>query len=203
MAPDSWTAFLLASLVTAFTPGQAILLALSNALERGRSLALVSSCGNVAGLFLVASVAATGLGLLMQELPWTLQALRIGGALYLIYLGLQPWWPAQPGRSAPRAPARTRRALFMQGLTVAATNPKGILFFAALFPQFVGAGPGLAWRFLALTLTFAACTLIAHGVYILAAPWAGTRMQGRLDPAFARKLGGVLFILLGLGLLLA
>ncbi|RLM53070.1 hypothetical protein DVK02_15275 [Halobellus sp. Atlit-31R] len=86
---------------------------------------------------------------------------------------------------------------------MAATNPKGILFFAALFPQFVGTGPGLAWRFLALTLSFAACTLAAHGFYILAAPWASMRLRGRLSPAVGRKLGGALFVLLGLGLLLA
>ncbi|MCC2971019.1 LysE family translocator [Massilia sp. IC2-476] len=205
MDSECWSAFLLASLVTAFTPGQAILLAVSNTLERGRSHALVSSSGNIAGLFIVAGAAAAGLGLLMQELPWTLQALRIGGALYLIYLGLQPWWPARPTRiaSVPRTPAPTRRDLFMQGLTVAATNPKGLLFFGALFPQFVGTGPGLAARFLALTLSFAACTLVAHAVYILAAPWAGARLRDRVSPASGRKLAGSLFVLLGLGLLLA
>ncbi len=202
---ESWTAFLLASLVTAFTPGQAILLAMSNALERGRSQALLSSGGNLAGLLLVAAATAAGLGLLMRAAPGVLHALRIAGALYLIYLGLQPWWPARhrAGAHATRRPAPTKRALFMQGLTVAATNPKGILFFGALFPQFVGAGPGLASRFLVLTLTFAGCTLAAHLFFIMAAPWAGMRLRGRISPAGARKAGGALFVLLGIGLLLS
>lgn len=201
---DSWSTFLLASIVTAFTPGQAILLAISNALERGRSQALLSSGGNIAGLLLLAGATAAGLGLLMEGAPGALQAVKAAGAVYLVYLGLQPWWPARraPGAMASRAGAPTKRALFMQGLTVAATNPKGILFFGALFPQFVGAGPGLVSRFLVLTLTFAGCTLAAHLFFIMAAPWASRRLGGSVSPASARKLGGALFVLLGIGLLL-
>lgn len=205
MSADTWSAFLLASLVTAFTPGQAILLAISNALERGRLQALISSCGNVAGLFLVAGITSTGLGALMRHTPGALQALKVAGALYLVYLGLQAWRHTPPVRSAAAgtAPALGRRQLFMQGLTVAASNPKSILFFGALFPQFAGSGPGLPWRFAMLTASFAACTLLAHAVYILGARWASGRFKDGVDARLARRCGGVLFVLMGLGMLLA
>jgi len=198
---DSWFAFLLASLITAFTPGQAVLLTIANTIERGRRQALIGSSGNVAGLLLVAAATCTGLGVLMRQTPGALQALKAAGAIYLVYLGLQAWRQPDPARTLAAGRAMTRRGLFLQGVTVAATNPKGILFFAALFPQFAGDGPGLAWRFAVLASTFSACTMGAHVAYIVGARWASGRVGTRIDAALARRCSGVLFVLLGAGLL--
>lgn len=198
---DRWTAFLLASLVTAFTPGQAVLLTIANTLERGRRQALISASGNVIGLLLVAAATCTGLGVLMRQTPGALQALEAAGALYLVYLGLKAWWQPQPAHLAGGQSATTHWGLFLQGVTVAATNPKGILFFAALFPQFAGDGPGLARRFAILTTTFALCAMSAHLTYIAGAGWARGRAGVRIDARLARRCSGLLFVLLGVGLL--
>jgi threonine/homoserine/homoserine lactone efflux protein len=202
---DTWTTFLVASLVTAFMPGQAILLAISNSLDYGISRALISSGGNVFGILLLAGATAVGLGMLVQQTPGALQAVKVLGALYLVYLGLQPWRNAGrvqvDGNSAPLVRPRTRLALFLQGVIVATSNPKGILFFCALFPQFARSGPGMAQRFVVMTCTFAACTVVAHGFFIMSAPWVSIRLGRHANAALGRKIGGALFIVLGLSML--
>ena len=177
----TWFAFFLASLATAFLPGQAILLAVANSLRYGRRRALASSLGNAAGIVLLALATLAGLGLLLREHPLAFEATKLCGALYLVWLGVAQW------RAAGRAQAATQResvrggraGLFVQGMTVALTNPKGILFFAALFPQFVEAGQDMLPRFALLTATFVGCALIAHLCFIAARTGKPVRLSGR------------------------
>ena len=98
-------------------------------------------------------------------------------------------------------PGKTNAALFRQGLLVAMTNPKSILFFTALFPQFIHPEAPVLPQFLALTSVFAACVLLSHIAYVLLARhthrWFGTPRRARI---FNRICGGA-FGLLGLSLL--
>ena len=200
----TWFAFFLASLATAFLPGQAILLAVSNALQHGRRAALSSSLGNAAGIVLLALATLAGLGLLLREHPLAVEAVRLCGALYLVWLGVALWRAAgqtQPAALRWSAPGGAA-GLFVQGATVAVTNPKGILFFAALFPQFVDGGEDMLPRFALMTATFVGCTVIAHVCFIAAAPWAAGRLRQDGVARLARRMGGVLFAGLGLGVLL-
>lgn len=203
MDAATWFAFFLASLVTAFLPGQAILLAVANALRFGRRKALASSLGNAVGIVLLALATLAGLGLLLRRHPLAFEAVKLCGALYLVYLGVAQWraaTPAQPLAPGGSAPDGVR--LFVQGVTVALTNPKGILFFAALFPQFVDGGEGLPARFALMTATFAGCAMAAHVCFIAAAPWAAGRLRHGGAAVLARRIGALLFIGLGLGMLL-
>ena len=197
MAFDTWLAFLFTSLVTAFTPGQAVVLAVSNTLALGRRRALLGSLGNAAGLLVLGAATLSGMGLLLRAWPPLFDAVKLAGAGYLVWMGVQPWLAKPPLRSAP---ARAG-SVFLQGLLVALANPKAILFFAALFPQFVPAGRGLSLGFVVMMLTFVACALTAHVCYIALAPWSASRLgQGR-GALLARRAGGILFIALGLGML--
>lgn len=198
----TWFAFLLASLVTAFLPGQAILLAVSNSLEYGRRKALASSLGNAVGIVLLALTTLAGLGLLLREHPLAFDAIKLCGALYLVWLGVSQWRAA--GRTQPLAFSSTTPGgggLFTQGVLVAITNPKSILFFAALFPQFVDADQGMLPRFALMTATFVGCAVTAHVCFIAAAPWVASRLRQGGAARAARRIGAVLFVAVGLGML--
>jgi threonine/homoserine/homoserine lactone efflux protein len=172
MALNSWIAFLVAALITALTPGQAILLAVSNSLERGRHRAMMSSRGKLVGVLVICWASAAGLGMLIKSTPGALKVIKFVGVFTL------------------------------QGLTVATTNPKSILFVSAMFPQSAGTGAGLPMRFFIMTCTYAASSVVTHASFIVTARWASMKLQRHGSAKLARRLGGTLFIGLGISVLL-
>jgi homoserine/homoserine lactone efflux protein len=204
---STWLVFCSVSLLTAFTPGPAVLLALSNAVSVGSRRALIGSIGNACGVFLVSAVAMAGLGVVLRTSALAFTLLKVAGAAYLIYLGIRQWRShssvlSQAPTAAAAAPVQHEsRRLFGQGLTVAVTNPKSILFFSALFPQFLAGGTSLVQQYWVLTTTFAACTVLSHLSYL----WLAGSMKRLLKSsararAFNRACGGM-FVALGLAML--
>jgi len=205
MTMTSWLLYCAVALATAFTPGPAVLLAISNALTVGARRALFCSSGNAFGVCVVSAATMAGLDLLLKNSAALFLLLKTAGALYLIYLGLRQWKSranlfAQLDATA-RPPAQTARQLFQRGALVSITNPKCILFFTALFPQFMQAEQPVLPQFLVLTATFAACTLLSHLAYVLLAArlkdWFRTDRRARL---FNRACGAAL-VAMGVGVL--
>ena len=205
MTISNWLLFCGVALLTTFTPGPAVLLAIANSVALGPRRALVCSLGNALGLCIVSAVALAGMGIVLATSASAFTALKFAGAGNLIYLGVRQWrrrddnaFAAADGASRP---ARTHARLFAQGVTIALTNPKAILFFSALFPQFLVEDAPLGGQFVVLTLTFAACALISHAFYALLAHTLRAQFaDARRARAFNRVSAGI-FVLLGVGLL--
>ncbi|MES2070677.1 MAG: LysE family translocator [Pseudomonadota bacterium] len=200
---STWLVFLAASLVTTFSPGPAILLAVSNSVALGARKALFSSLGNATGIFLVSSAAMAGLGVVLNTSALLFGAFKLVGAAYLVYLGVRQWTSKANIFDKQALPAGDGQQgylkLFRQGMLVAVTNPKSILFFTALFPQFIKPDVSVPEQFFVLTLTFALCAVVSHCFYVLLARhmkgWFSS--DGRVK-LFNRVSGGA-FVVLGLG----
>ena len=141
---SNWLLFCSVALLVTFSPGPTVLLAISNAIAVGPRRAMISSMGNGFGLFIISGVAMAGMGVVLATSATAFMLLKLAGALYLVYLGIKQWRsktsivadaPVAPGAANPNSFWK----LFRQGLTVALTNPKAILFFSALFPQWARA----------------------------------------------------------------
>jgi threonine/homoserine/homoserine lactone efflux protein len=201
---STWLLFCGVSLLATFSPGPGVLLALTNSMAVGPRQTAFSSLGNAVGLFIVSGAATAGMGALLAVSASAFLAVKLVGAAYLIYLGIKQWRsaPLQLGASAAAAgQPHTPRRLFLQGLGVAVTNPKAILFFTALFPQFLTPGDSLVPQTLLLTATFTGLALVSHAVYVgLFRSLRRFLTEARHLRLFNRVSGG-LFVLLGLSLL--
>ena len=138
MSPDiQWGLFLAASLALALTPGPDMIYVISRALAQGPRAGLISAAGLTLGLAAHTLLAAFGVSVLLRASPTAFVVLKVVGALYLFWIGLQLW------RAAPQMDIRAASdragtaALFLQGSLSALLNPKLALFFLAFLPQFV------------------------------------------------------------------
>lgn len=197
-----WLGFTAVAFFVALTPGPAVILALSNSLAYGPARAMIGSLGNATGLIVVAVATTVGLGALLVASSSAFLALKTAGAGYLIYLGLKQSFSKENTFNNPASVPRpaSARSLFIKGSTVAMTNPKAIIFFIAFLPQFIRSGIPYTSQAGVLIVTFAACSVIAHIIYVALAQI----LKPVLTAANKRKkincIFGASFIALGLSL---
>ncbi|MET3936195.1 LysE family translocator [Arthrobacter sp. OAP107] len=193
-------AFALVSALLIAVPGPSVLFVIGRSLALGRRGGLLSVLGNAAGELLQIAGVALGLGVVLAESVLLFTVVKFAGAAYLIYLGIQAVLHRRGGPPGPNPsrPATTRRIL-REGFVVGATNPKSVVFFVAVLPQFVDHSAGAIPLQLALLgATFLAIALVSDSVWALA---AGTARQwfarSPRRVAAVTTTGGVMMIGLG------
>lgn len=203
---SQFVAFLVASILFIQVPGPSLLFTLGRALTVGRRDALLSVAGNALGLTVQVVGVTIGLGALVAASTRAFTVLKLAGAAYVIYLGVQAIRHRRDARLALDAATPPRPAnpwgSVRTGLIVGATNPKTIVFFAAFLPQFVNSRAPAAPQLLALGLIFGVLAWVSDSCWALVAGKARdwfARKPKRLDHLSAT--GGVMMI--GLGATLA
>ena len=165
-------AYAVASAILIVIPGPSVLFTVGRALAYGRRTALATVCGNVAGNYLVAACVAFGLGSLVQRSAQVFLAVRLAGALYLIWLGVQAFRKraSLAGAFAADAPGRSDRRAVREGFVVGVTNPKALILFGAVLPQFVNRAAGyVPVQMLLLSLVSIGIGLLSDTTWGLAA----------------------------------
>ena len=205
MHAHTLVAFTAVAALAILSPGPATLLALRNSMAWGPRWAVWSTLGNVCGLFCLSAAAMLGLGVLLRSSALMFGVVKLLGAGYLFYMGVRQLVgrgvalvPAD-GAAPLAPPARSR--LFAEALLTAGTNPKPILFFTALFPQFLDAHAPLLPQFLVLTGLFMALSFASLITYALLASRARALFA---RPRFSLWLGrsvGAIFVAFGAALL--
>ena len=194
-------AFALVAIPIILLPGPSVLFVIGRSLSLGRIGGLLSVLGNAAGALVVVVAVAFGVGIIIAESAILFTAIKIVGAGYLIYLGVQAIRHRRDRADAATAPVRptSKLRLLLQGFLVGVSNPKTIVFFIAVLPQFVdyGAG-GIPSQMLVLGVLFVAIALITDSAWALAAGFARdwfAKSPRRISTLGAT--GGVMMIGLG------
>jgi threonine/homoserine/homoserine lactone efflux protein len=202
---DQLLGFGLAALVLIVIPGPSVVFVVGRAVSYGQRIALASVIGNTTGLFLVMSLVAVGLGTIVAESIVVFTVIKLLGAAYLIWLGVQAFRSRremQVDTSATRAPL-TPRAAVRQGFIVGISNPKGFLIFAALLPPFVDTGRSVPAQMFLLGSVAVALGLLCDTVWALAAGRAREWFTGSARRGSALgAIGGTSMIGLGVGMAL-
>ena len=197
--------FMAATLALNLAPGPDMLYVSTRSLAQGRRAGIVSALGIAVGAVVHTLAIASGLTALLHAVPLAYDAVRLAGAAYLIWLGIQALRAPGSASGRPQLAPASHWAIFRQGMITNLLNPKVALFFLAFLPQFVDASRGPV----AVQIILLGCLFNTSGTVVnIAVAWlaAGTRRWlvagGRGEQIF-RWLTGSVFIGLGVRLALA
>lgn len=180
---SSLLAFALASFAIIIIPGPSVLFVIGRSIALGRRAGLLSVLGNELGSLPLIAAVAFGVGAIVSESIVIFSIVKIAGAAYLAYLGIQTFRHRNDGaaaegdaEAAAREEASTSgRRVVLQGFLVGITNPKTIVFFVAVLPQFVDYSRGTIWlQMLVLGIVFTVVAFLSDGTWALI---AGTARQ--------------------------
>jgi threonine/homoserine/homoserine lactone efflux protein len=203
MLEITWPLFIAASLLLIVTPGQDMILVMSRSVAQGSAAGIVTAAGVATGLVGHTILATLGLGAILRTSEWLFMVLKLAGAAYLVYLGIQLLRTRQNDLALGGGAPRSLWRLFFDGALSNVSNPKIAVFYFAFLPQFVlpqAQHPTLA--LFALGLTFAGLTFLVKGPVGLGAGLLSAWLRRRpIVLAWLYRTSGA--VLIGLGLKLA
>lgn len=213
---DQYLLYLVIVTITVASPGPGVVLTLSNAIRYGTKPALSGVLGISFGIFIIALISASSLGVLLAASSVAFSILKYMGAAYLIYLGTKLWRsPALKleeniGESLGKKIEENREGSietqpsyglrFKEGFFITLLNPKPVFFFMSLFPQFINHQQSYIAQFTALTLTFCITIIVVHSTYTFAANSIKSWLVSPRGSKWVNRTGGSVFVLFGLGL---
>ena len=170
-------------------PGPSVLFVVGRALSYGRRTALASVAGNTTGCLIAAALVALGLGQVLQRSETAFLTIKLIGAVYLVWLGVQALRQGHDGPARPETPARpTAVQAVRTGIIVGVTNPKGFIIMAAILPQFVNRDAGnVTGQLLVLALIPLTIGLFSDSAWAVAAGITRDWLTAR--PARMRSVG--------------
>ena len=213
MTGHALAGFLVVVALITITPGPDTALVLRNSLRHNRRDGFLTAAGSASGLLLWGAASSVGVVAVLAASAAAFTALKVIGALYLVWMGGRALWtalrPARPESEPATTPAQpqptgTWRAHgYVQGLTTNLLNPKAAVFFTALLPQFVTArGAGAAPIILGLASIAATASLLGLSLYALAASRAQRLLTTRHGERILDGFLGVVLLGFGSGLAL-
>ncbi len=171
---DNYLLYLTVTSIMVASPGPGVILTLSNSIRYGFKSTLSGIIGIALGIFIIAIISASSLGLLLATSAVAFTIVKMIGAAYLIYLGIK-LWRAPPiefegnegnvGDSGKTSNYSQYLLRFKEGFFVSLLNPKPIFFFMSLFPQFINHQQSYLLQFSILTLTFCGLIIVVHTLY--------------------------------------
>ena len=185
--------YALASLVLSVIPGPGVLFIVGRALAHGRRTAVATAAGHAVGNYVVAACVAVGLGSVLERSAQVFLAVKLAGAAYLVWLGVQAFRHRASLAGAMSSSSRSQagagwRAL-RDGFVVGVTNPKAFILFGAILPQFVNRAAGrVPEQMLLLALVSVSIGLVSDSTWGLAA--SGVRAWFARSPRRFALVGG-------------
>ncbi|MBO9419345.1 LysE family translocator [Labrenzia sp. R4_2] len=198
-----WALFALTVFTASMVPGPSTLIAFTHGARYGWKQVLATALGNMSASVVQAILACAGLGIVLAKSAVLFMVIKYAGAAYLVYLGFSMWRSASNGLDIggdKRSEADTTGRLYRSGFLVAAANPKAVVFFTALFPQFLDPSGTAVTQLTGMVVLIALVSFSVAMIYgfvgsRLSVLHLSRRFMGRMHKAI-----GGLFVASGIGL---
>ncbi|MER9052998.1 MULTISPECIES: LysE family translocator [unclassified Mesorhizobium] len=199
MSLELYATYVVACIVIVLVPGPTVTLIIANSIRHGSRAGLANVAGTQAGLAIMIAIVGIGLTSLIAGMGHWFELVRLIGAAYLIWMGVQ-MFRSKGKLNADGSAKRPRGGFFLQGLLVAISNPKTLVFFGAFFPQFIAPEGNYALQIGVMGLTAMIFAAVSDSTYALAAGRAGRLLSAGRVKLLSRISGS---FLVGGGLWLA
>ena len=193
MPLETWIAYIATVFIFLVSPGPSHFFMLSKSLSHGFDKSWATGAGDLTAHLWQTGVASIGLVSFIYAFQNFFIIIKWTGVLFLIYLGIKQFRKKSPFTEYAKGKFISRKTLFWQGFLMSSSNPKAVVFFAALFPQFIDTSKPTAIQFAILGLTYIVidgCFLSFYGYF---ADWCVTRFKKHLDK-YLHKFSGSLLI---------
>jgi threonine/homoserine/homoserine lactone efflux protein len=200
--PSRLWEYLIATVLIILAPGPSVLFTIARAISWGRAIAIATVIGNAFGMFLVSVFFALGLGPILQRSDLLYNAIQLAGGAYLIYLGYAAISASKSDAADMQKTVGTKPTFFASvknGFWVGVLNPKSVVFFAAILPQFIDQEKdNVTAQLLLLGAIFAVVALLSDGTYGILAGTIRQWLSGDVRRLIImRRTGGIVMIGLG------
>lgn len=166
MSLELYAAYVVACIVIVLVPGPTVTLIIASSIRHGTRAGLLNVAGTQLGLAMMIAVVGVGLTSMIEAAGHWFEWIRLIGAAYLIWLGIQ-MFRSSSRVNADGAPEAPRGGFFLQGFLVAASNPKTLVFFGAFFPQFIDPAGNHAFQIVLMGLTAMLFAAVSDSAFAL------------------------------------
>ncbi len=204
MELEIWIYYTLAIMLLTASPGPSILLCITKSVTHGFKYAIYTAFGSLIGIIGIMTLSFSGLGIVIASSDFIFTIVKYMGAMYLIYLGYKTFTSKEESYHFEKNTTSSKKdkiSLFINGFIVGASNPKAIIFFVALFPQFIDPNSSLILQYLIFVSTFAILELSWLLFYAYLGHKSSSWFLAKGRARFFNRITGGVFI--GAGVLLS
>ncbi|KAF3996980.1 LysE family translocator [Glaciimonas immobilis] len=193
MVLDAWFLFCISAFFSAISPGPSVVHAIRLSGSRGFKVATASILGNIFTIIVVCVIASIGLSFLKNSLAFNV--LRIGGALYLIYVGVKIFLEKSTYEESVAPSQKSYFSFFTEAVFISITNPKIFIFIAAFFPQFLTHGGNRMLQLSIMTMTF---VFFTSAILVMYSALSSVLYKRKVVRDYINRCSGITLVLFGL-----
>ncbi|WP_295133941.1 LysE family translocator [uncultured Reyranella sp.] len=201
MSLETWWLYVGAVVLISCTPGPNVLYVTTRSIRYGLGPAFIGVAGCLTALVLMLIGSVAGLSAVLLALPGAFDVLKIAGAAYLVYLGIQVWREPVAEEAPPPATGTSGATLYRDGFLVGISNPKLLVFAAAFFPQFIDRSRTVGPQFALMVATFLGIELFFYSLYALSGRKLADRLMHGAWRRWLNRASGAVFMGFGVALL--
>lgn len=198
--PELFLAYLIAVAVLVAVPGPNIMLIMNDSIRCGFRKSVLTILGITAGTSFLVCLSLIGLTALLALFSWIFTIIKWAGVCYLLYLGIFQIISSFKGSHHRDLNRLDSRGFFLKGFMVSATNPKGLLFASAFFPQFINEQLPIAPQIIILITGFLIVSIVIEILYAYAGDTTGRIFKNERFQRMTERISGVFLIMFGIGL---